>query len=157
MVSPAAVTPRIGSEAHTSRHAGLHALPCKYLPRTQVHSPSSPVSHPTSFSSSLSFITMPYYHSFIPRFTFILTDQNSPRPIHPRRKQVHMRDDQRYDQPTYTHDRPFSKREIGLTPHSPSGSWPTQKGNSRPLGTWILDKLRPLAPMPMSQCIATAA
>lgn len=47
-------------------------------------------------------------------------------------------------QPTYTHDRPFSKREIGLTPHSPSGSLPTQKGKSRPLGTWILDKLRPL-------------
>ena len=63
-----------------------------------------------------------------------------------------MRDDEGH-YGLFTTDRPFSMREIGLTPHSPSGSSPTQKGNSRPLGTLILNKLRPLAPMPMSPCI----
>ena len=151
------ISPYVKPCHQSATNALPHALPCMYLPRTQVLFSSSSSSHTTAINLFLcsndhgisSFIhSNNHLHPLRPK-------SDLPGPLSAQKGTDARR--RREFFATYTHDRPFSKREIALTPHSPSGSRPTQKGNSRPLGTSILNKLRPLAPMPMSQCIATAA
>ena len=134
----------------TSSPCSPHALPCKYLPRTQVHCSTLPSKHTRPFSLPNAFN---HYGLSSQHAISLQHNSSSPGIIMFYETSVQQGTKTRRQEDyghTYTHDPPFSKRRIGLTPHSPSGRSSTEKGNSLSFGTLILNKLRPLAPMPMS-------